>query len=320
MKSKAIDYSAFAKRLKGEARSRYKKADKLSGGALTIVVDTFNSFVEAKAAESAASIAYYALFSLFPLLIFFISFASSILENEQIQQQILDTIGQFLPTAQGLVKANIEQALNVRGTVQIVSTVGLLWAASGVFNALGHSINQAWHTAPRRNFLHGRLVAVAMVFALTGLLVIWLFFSTAFSLLPLFEIPLFGGINVYDTYLWSIFSRFIPWFVIFIMFVNVYRWLPNTKVTWREALVGAAIGALGWELINGAFKFYLASGLASYQLVYGSLGALIALMLWIYLSSIIVLLGAHLSATIAAHTRLKQKKTRRTVKNKKGRG
>ena len=69
-----MNYGAFTKRLKGEARSRYKKADKLSGGVLTIVVDTFHNFVEAKAAKSAASIAYYALFSLFPLLIFFISF------------------------------------------------------------------------------------------------------------------------------------------------------------------------------------------------------------------------------------------------------
>ena len=68
---------------------------------------------------------------------------------------------------------------------------------------------------------------------------------------------------------------------------------------------GAAVAAVGWELANGAFKWYLTSGLARYQLVYGSLGALIALMLWIYISSIIVLFGAHLSATIAMHTRLK---------------
>jgi membrane protein len=303
-----MSYDTLKMEFKGKMISIYKQADNLSGGSLTIVGDAFRGFIEANAAESAASIAYYALFSLFPLLIFLISFASSVLENEEVQQRILDLIEQFLPTAQQLIKVNIQQALNIRGTVQIVSTIGLLWAASGVFNALGHSINRAWHTAPQRNFLFGRLVALAMVAALTGLMIVWIVFTTAFSLLPLFKIPLFGDIVIYEGYAWGILSRFIPWFVIFVLFINVYRWLPNTKVRWREALVGAGVAALGWELTNGAFRWYLSSGFASYQLVYGSLGALIALMLWIYLGSLIVLFGAHLSASVALHTRIKKKR------------
>lgn len=296
--------SILAMEFKVKVKSMYQQVDRLCGGALSITVDTIKNFSDAHAAESAASIAYYALFSLFPLLIFLIGFVSSVLENESVQQTVLDAVEQFLPAAQQLVKANIEQALNIRGTVQIVGTIGLLWAASGVFNALGHSINRAWHTAEARNFLSGRLVALAMVASLAGLLILWIFVTTVFNLFPRFEIPLFGGARIYDTYAWHITARLVPWFVIFLMFLNLYRWIPNTKVRWREAIGGAALAAVGWELANSAFRWYLTSGFATYHLVYGSLGALVALLLWIYLSSMIVLFGAHLSATIAMHTRI----------------
>lgn len=290
---------------KTRVKTVYRQVDRMLGGTLSIVAGAIQSFSQAHAAEAAASIAYYALFSFFPLLIFLIGSVSSVLENEPVQQMVLDTVEQTLPTAQGLVKENIERVLRVRGTVQIAGTVGLLWSASAVFTVLAHNINRAWHTAEDRNFLFGRLVALAMIASLTGLLVLWIIFTTIFNLLPLFEIPI-AGIIIYDTFIWEFLSRLIPWLVIFVTFLNLYRWIPNTKVRWWEAIWGAGVAAVGWELANSAFGWYLTSGLASYQLVYGSLGALVALMLWIYLSSLIVLFGAHLSATIANHTRLRQ--------------
>ena len=286
------------------ARLFFRQAIKLGQTIFKILVDTVRSFLSANAAGAAASIAYYTLFSFFPLLILLIGFASSVLEDEPVQQLVLDAVAQTLPTAQDLVKGNIERALSVGGTVQIAGSIGLLWSATGVFTVLAQSINRAWHTAPARNFLFGRLVALAMVVSLTALLILWVISTTVFGLLPRFEIPIFGGIVIYNTYAWRILSRLIPYFFIFILFLNLYRWIPNTKVRWREALWGAGVSALGWELANSAFALYLGNSLARYQLIYGSLGALIALMLWIYLSSTIVLFGAHLSATVAAHTRL----------------
>lgn len=299
---------------KVKARSVFKQTIRLCRETFKILVDTIRSFTKANAAGSAASIAYYTLFSFFPLLILLVSIVSSVLKDEPVQQLVLDAVAEFLPTAQGLVKGNIERALNVGGTVQIAGTIGLLWSATGVFNALAQSINRAWHTAPARNFLFGRLVALAMVVSLTALLILWVVSTTVFGLFPRFEVPLFGGSVVYETYAWGILSRLIPYFVIFVLFLNLYRWIPNTKVRWREALWGAGVAALGWELANSAFALYLSNSLARYQLIYGSLGALIALMLWIYLSSMIVLFGAHLSATVAAHTRLNRKKTRKKSK------
>jgi YihY family inner membrane protein len=293
--------------LQAKARTVYRVADGRSHGVLSILVRTFQSFGENNAGEAAASIAYYALFSFFPLLVFLIGSVSSIFANEAVKQTVLDFVAQSQPTAQQLIQENIERALELQGPIQIAGTIGLLWAATGVFTVLAHNINRAWHTAKRRNFLLGRLIGIAMVVSLTGLLILWIIFTTAFNLLPLLEVPLLGSVLIYQTYAWSILSKLLPGALLFFTLVNLYRWVPNTKVRWREAFWGALVGTIGMELTTRGFSWYLTSGLARYQVVYGSLGVVVGWMLWLYLSSVTVLFGAHLGAAIAFHTRLKNK-------------
>ena len=138
-----------------------------------------------------------------------------------------------------------------------------------------------------------------------SLVVLWILSTTLVNILPLLRIPLWNGqsIQVYDTFIWSIGSRLIPWFLIFVALLGIYRWVPNTSVRWREAVWGAAVSAIGWELAQRGFSWYLTSGFASYRLVYGSLGAVIAFMLWLYVTALVVLYGAHLSAAVAFHRR-----------------
>ena len=253
--------------------------------------------------EAAASIAYYAFFSLFPLLIFLMAIGSSVFKSEEIKQQVLAFVAETLPDSQELVAENIEQALKLRGAVGIAGTVGLLWAASGVFNVVARSINRAWHGTAPRSFLKGRLVALAMVGVLVGLLVPSLFFSPAFGLLAQFRVPLSGGVAIYDTFVWTLLSRLIPWLLVFVVFQSLYRWLPRTKVKWSEAFWGALVAASAWEITKFGFGWFLTSGLVKHQLVYGSLGAVVALLYWIYLGSWIALFGAHLSAATARRVR-----------------
>lgn len=291
--------------LKSRATAIFEAVDTRAFGIPSILQRTFQSFGDTKAAESASSIAYYALFSLFPTVLFIIALASSILRNEETQETVLAFVGDFLPTAESLINQNIERALQLQGAVQIVSLIGLLWAASGVFTVLATNINRAWHTAEERNFIQGRLLALSIVVILAVLFILWITFTTLLNLLPLLEIPLFGTLNIYDTYAWSLVSRFLPSIFLLVAFLNLYRWVPNTRVMWREAIFGALVAVVGFDLVTSGFRWYLTSGLARYQVVYGSLGAVVALMLWLYLSSVVVLFGAHLSAAIAFRTRFK---------------
>jgi membrane protein len=284
------------------ARAVYQRVDKLSGGSLGILRDTFDSFKEARGAEAAAGLAYYAFFSLFPLLIALVAVGSSVLKREQVYQQTVRFISEAFPTSQALIARNVQRILELRGAVGVFGLIGLLWSATGAFAILARNINRAWRNAKPRSFLEGRLVAVGMAGILAGFLALSLLSTTIANLLPRLEAPLWGSVSIYETSLWAVLSRFVPWFFSFSMFLALYRWTPSADVRWKAAVIGALIAALAWELVKGGFTWYLGSGLVRYELVYGSLGTVAALLFWIYISGYITLFGAHLSATVGRHT------------------
>jgi len=94
-------------------------------------------------------------------------------------------------------------------------------------------------------------------------------------------------------------SILVPWVVTFVLFFALYRWVPNVPVPRSAAASSAILAAMAWGGFARAFSWYLGSGLARYDLIYGSLGAIVALLYWIYWSSWIILFGAHLGATWA---------------------
>ncbi len=280
-------------------KDAYRRADRLSGGFLGLLRDSFRSFSDARAPEAAASMAYYAFFSLFPLVLTLIALGSFFLEREQASQQVVEFVAQGIPISRRLIERNVQQVLDLRGAVGVVGLVGLLWSATGVFSVLAHNVNRAWSEAESRSFLERRLVALGMVGAMAGLLALSVLSTVVLGILPQLQIPLAGGMSIYDTALWAVLSNLVPWVFAFLMFLALYRWVPNTEVAWTAAAGGALIATLAWEGVTGVFTWYLRSGLVRYELIYGSLGAVVVLMLWIYLGSWITLLGAHLSAAVA---------------------
>ena len=103
------------------------------------------------------------------------------------------------------------------------------------------------------------------------------------------------------TPLWAVLSSVVLRLFTFLALVGLYLWVPNTTVRWRDAFWGALVATLAGEIATKAFTWYLSSGFVQYELVYGSLATIVALMLWIYIGSLIILFGAHLSAAIARH-------------------
>jgi len=284
----------------------YEKLNTLSGGTLKIIVTTIRRFLKARAFEVAASMSYYFFFSLFPLLIFLVALGSYVLEAEQVRTQVFEWLVSVFPTATDMVERNIDLVIARRGTASLTATIGLLWAGSGAFAAVERNVNRAWPNAQVRHFLHGRLIALLMIILLAVLLFLSLFSSTVAHVLSQFHIPLWDGATVYQTPLWKFTAALVPSFFTFVMFLSVYRWIPNTQVTWAEAGWGALLATVCWRYAIIGFTWYVSSGLANYQLVYGTLATVIILMFWIYISSVIVLLGAHFSAAIAICRRLEK--------------
>lgn len=275
--------------------------DRHTGGSLSIVYDAIQHFTELRAAEAAAGIAFYAIFSLFPLLLALIVAGSFVLEFEQVQRRVLDLVAEVFPIAQQLIRRNIQGVLQLRGTVGIIALVGLVWSATGVLMALARNINRAWPEAKPRSFVEDRAMALGMVSILALLLAISSLSDAVFSVMARFRVPIGGGLSVDETPLWTTLLSSVPRVFVFLAFLGLYHWVPNTKVRWSEAFWGALVATPAGEIATGAFSWYLSSGIVQYELVYGSLGTVVALMLRIYIGALIALFGAHLSAAVARH-------------------
>ncbi|MFO7625560.1 MAG: YihY/virulence factor BrkB family protein [Anaerolineales bacterium] len=287
--------------LKGEGQRLYNRANRVTGGVLGIVVDMVDGFTKARGAEAAASITYYVLFSIFPLLLSVIAIGSYFLEDEQVMDQIVQFVQAGIPVAADMILQNIEEVLEARGTFGVIGVGSLIWSASAAFMSLFRNINRAWMRASPLNTLLARLVGIVVIFALVLVIAVIRVASATASLLPTFGIELLD--DFYESFLWLLLSVLVPLVLTFLIFISLYRWIPNTKVRWSEAFWGALVASVGWELTTNLFTYSLSQGILQYKVVYGSLGTMIALLFWIYLNSTIILIGAHLSAAIARNKR-----------------
>lgn len=273
----------------------YSALNQLSGRRLGILKNAVGTFSATRASQSAASLAYYAFFSLFPLLLVLIAGGSYFLNSQQVYEDVIRLVQRAIPVSTQVISENLLEVLKERETVGILSLLTLLWSASGVFTNLAYSINLAWPGASRRNFFKKRLVGLAMIAGVSGLMVLSLALNWIINMIPILKFALVSFPNLS---LWRFASSFGSWLVIFLLFLVLYRWVPTVKVKWNATLWGALIASIAWKLAGAGFSWYLKSGVVRYQSVYGSLGAIVALLFLIFIGSQITLFGAHLSAAI----------------------
>ncbi|MFH1501609.1 MAG: YihY/virulence factor BrkB family protein [Candidatus Eisenbacteria bacterium] len=274
------------------------RGDLITARVWVVVSTTARRALAERAPEAAGSIGFFAIFSFFPLLLILVAVSSALLANLQTQEQVLNFVLRFLPVSRELVSANMLGVLRARGAVGAIGLAGLLWSATSAFTALERNLNRAWPSAPTRGLIRSRLVALSLVGSLTGMAVLFLAVKAV--------APVAGN--------WTWLANLTAGFegalrfpfraaIVGLMFcasILLYRLVPAVRVAWRDAAVGAAAATAAFAVATTAFTRFLESGLASYNLVYGSLGALVALLVWIYLVALIVLVGGHLCASLKA--------------------
>jgi membrane protein len=275
----------------------YKKVDRFTGGVLSIIQRAFQRFSEERGSEAAASLAYFAFFSIFPMLLVFIIVGSFFVDRMIVQDQLINLLSGVVPGAEGVIIENINRVLRLRGAVTFIALISLIWSATSVFNILAKNINRAFPKASVPNFLKGRFYGFLMFLGL-GLLMLLSFAATTLSgLIPVINIP-FDGRALHETLLWQIGAFLVPVVINLLMFWAIYFWVPTIKVSRKASFMGGLIAGVAWELLNNTFTWYVSSGLSRYRLVYGSVGSIVALLFWIYMTAMIILIGAHLTASI----------------------
>ncbi|MCH8254898.1 MAG: YihY/virulence factor BrkB family protein [Gemmatimonadetes bacterium] len=260
-----------------------------------LVVRTAGELRADDATHMAAGVAYYAVLSLFPLLLALIAGLSLALRSDTVEAELFDFFETYLPGSVELLEKNITAAAPVRGAIGLLGLLGLLWSASAIFGAISRAVNRAWDVHRDRPFYVAKLRHLAMAAGVGILFILSLTITTALQTLGGVTLPGVGSLSFLENTVVSIGGRVLPFLLSFAIFTLIYKFIPNTKTFWRYVWPGALLAAVLFELAKSVFILYL-DRFANYQAVYGSIGSVIALLVWMYLSAFVLILGAEFSS------------------------
>jgi membrane protein len=248
----------------------------------------------------AAQLSYYFLLALFPLLLVMMALLGIFADQgTELRNNLIAYLGQVMPASAGdLVKSTVEELSNASGAGKI--SFGLLatvWAASNGMGAISETLNTAYEVKETRPYWKTRLVAIGLTAALALLII-----SALALLLYGFQIAdaiaIKAGLGDAFTITWKIVQWPIVLFFILVGFNLIYYFAPDIKKQeWKWVTPGAAIGVALWLLVSFGFKLYL-SYFNSYSATYGSLGALIIMMLWFYFTGMAIMIGGEINSEI----------------------
>jgi membrane protein len=284
-------------------RHLYQRADRISGNRLNILKDAINTFNVTRANQASASLAYYLIFSLFPLLLVLISAGSFVLDSGQVYLKVSQLVQRNIPDSFQWIDDNLRHILEQRGAVGIIGLITLIWAASGGFTSLAYNINLAWLEAPQRNYFQHRLIGLEMIAGLSGLFILSLIVDWILNVLHILKPPFAAFL---DLSLWKWSSNLFSWLVLLLLFFVLYYWVPTVNVKTRAAIWGALVSSLSWKIATTFFSLYVRSGFGRYEMIYGSVGALVAFLFLIYILATVTLFGAHLTSAIDRKLKLNQ--------------
>ncbi|MBU2959057.1 YihY/virulence factor BrkB family protein [Paracoccus sp. 1_MG-2023] len=274
------------------------------GDLWSIIRATVASIGEDRVSSVAGGVTFFGLLSLFPAITAFVSLYGLLSDPAGIEGQ-MDLLDDLLPASaleiiRGQVVAIASAPTSALSVAGLLALLIAFWSANGGMKALLSALNVAVMQGETRGFV--RLNLVAMTFTLGGLLMIALML-VVIAVVPaaLQLLPVGWGAETLITY-----SRWPIMFAVLIMgLAAIYRWGPAVPDSrWRWISPGAIMAAVGLVVISMLFSWY-AANFANYNETYGSLGAVIALMIWLWLNATIVLVGAELNAEVERHLKRK---------------
>ena len=251
----------------------------------------------------ASSLSYYTLFSLTPLLVIAIAVAGLVFGREAAQNQIVDTIGGMIgPESAKAIQGMIENASN-KPTAGIISTViagvTLLIGAGGVVSQLQTSLNKIWGVEPKSGqgiwvFIRQRFISFAMVLAVGFILLVSLVATALLTAFSQFVGGLIGG-AAFVAHSLDIVVSFV---FVTLLFAMIYKFVPDVKIHWKDVWIGAALTSILFTI--GKFLIGLYLGSSGVTSAYGAAGSLVTVLLWVFYSSLIFLLGAEFTQAYAS--------------------
>ena len=262
----------------------------------SILSHSLHQFHENDLFTSAAAMSYFGLMTLFPALLLLLAISNQFSAATELLTRAVDVY----PGSSKFLRDTIRSLSSVGTGVIITCVIVVLWAGSWVFAVIERALNRIWG-ASSRAFWHGRALTVGMIGIVGVLLSISVLITSIVVALrevagrvsarQLARYPILLSVG---SAFWQIIFATLSFLVTAVLFVVVYRFMPKAEVTLRDTLPGAIVGGLLWEMAKYIFAWSL--NYFHYDQIYGSVGAVVAVLTWSYFSSLILLFGAQLTA------------------------
>lgn len=246
-----------------------------------------------------AELSYFFLFSMFPLLIFLFTLLPYLNVD---QVQVMTFIRDFAPAEVAtMIEDILSQVLaNKNGGLLSIGILTTIWSASKGMNALTKALNRSFFKEDSRSFIVQRAMSIVFTIMLVVVVIVALGLPVFGQQIGSVVFSYFGLEDGFST-IWNQIRFIVPPVLIAVVFILIYWLVPDVKLTFKMALPGALFATVGWIVTTLGFSFYVAN-FSSYANTYGSIGTIIILMLWLYLSAIILMIGGQINAVMKERT------------------
>jgi membrane protein len=248
----------------------------------------------------AAGVAYYSMLSIFPMLIGIVALASFFVDPRAVQAMVSEQIQAGAPGSSEFLQQRIANIQQIRGTLSLFSILGLLWTASTIFGTISQAVNRAWNVEGGPPFYVAKLKHIAMALGTGLLLLVSSLLITSRVFLPRVE-EFIGDLLPFlflSNAVYLVFTRLISVLISFAIFLIIYKFIPHTHTGWRDIWLGALVVALLFEIGRNAFVFYL-NNFGNFNQIYGSLASVVILLVWLFISALILIVGAEFASEFA---------------------
>ena len=252
---------------------------------------------------NAAQVAFYFSFALFPLLLFLMSLLGIILNDKQdLQEQLFAILSQVMPaSASELVETTLKEVTsNASGGKLTFGILITLWSASAGIDNMRGTLNEVYNLKETRSWVRAKLTSLLLTIAIGILILLALAFVVYGS-------EFLDAVTPIDSqYLLQPLEWIVTLVLVLFAFALIYNFAPNHQpLQWKWITPGAIVGVILWVAASGGFKLYL-NYFNTYAATYGSLGAVIILLLWLYLSALVILIGGAINAILDEKSGIKK--------------
>jgi membrane protein len=258
---------------------------------VTLLRESMREFGIDNGSLLAASLSFNLLLSLFPLALVVVYIAGSMSGSPYSQEQVIQGIAYLLPVSRQLITSTITNVAAARGAIGAVAFIGLVWGGVAFFNSIRMSLNTMWGIRKPQPLLKAQLVNLIMMIGAAILLFLSVLITAMLSTVSELGMQVREAEFIHSGLAARILANVLATGLAFLVFLLLYKFIPGVRPKWKDIWLGALLAAIAFEITKLIFLLYIKI-FNPYNLVYGSIGALIAFLMWTYFSALVFLLIA----------------------------